>query len=482
MPRQTRTGRRARPGCRLKAALGLLVVLAGGVGRERAIEAQNPADLFWEAEAPLAVMGGGNVPGQITGRPEVERPTSLALAKAPLVRLDFHSQTPIAVEQGQTTVARWQTEVMAQECVIPLQPESQAERWVVGLRNRSSRGTVEDHQPDLDWRLSLDDDKRTLAVAWATTSGWVLGCAAADSTFRSRASGASVAQVLSIPPDTTDWPRLRAETMQWTFGVSRSGRPLRWGIQYAAVDPDVNLRVTRAGSHYTARLPADGHRLEAYAALDRGDDTFFATGTDTQGHARGSVLLGLAARGDLQVSTKDSSVGLGWRRERDGRTVQAIADWRRSSVHTVDQGYAGLFPGFGTDVYAAEADARAETFSLRGGAEWPLRPHWSLLSGLSAHHTALNGQWRLRESGGIGQNPRTVSEFLVDDGALDMVALSLGIQYEDQRCSCILAGSFGHAVVNQALKSAGGGRPGPDQKPSRFEPEPLLAFSAEYRF
>ncbi len=482
MPRQTGTGRTGRPGRQPKGALRLLLILGTWACCWAPAQAQNPADLFWEAEAPLAVTGGGDVPGQITGRPEVERPTSLASADASLIRLDFHSQTPIVVRQGEETVARWATEVMAQELVIPLQPESHADRWVVGLRNRISRGTVDDHQPDLDWRLSLDDDRRTLAVAYATGSGWVLGCAATDSSLHSRASGATVAELLRLPADTTDWPRLRAETTQWTVGVSRSGRPLRWGVQYAGVEPDIKLDVTRAGSDYTARLPADGHRLEAYAALDRGDDTFFLTGTDYQGQARGTVLLGLSARGDLQVSARDSSVALGWRREREGRTVQVMADWRRSAVHTRDQGYAGFFPGFGTDVYTLEADARAETFSLRGGVEWPLRRHWSLFTGLSAHHTALNGQWRLRESGGIGQNPRTISEFAVDDGALDMVALSLGVGYEDERWRCILAGSFAHAVINEALRSTGGGPPRPDEKPSRFEPEPLVAFSTEYRF
>jgi len=447
-----------------------------------AVGAQNPADLFWEAEAPLAVVGGGDVPGQITRRPEVERPTSLASADRPLIRLDFHSQTPIVVKEGDKTVAQWQTDVMAQDCIVPLQPKSHDERWVVGLRNRTSRGTVHDQQRDLDWRLSLDDDDRTLAVAYTTKSAWTLGFAATDSTFRSRASGESVAQVLGLPADTTDWPRLRAETMQWTLGVSRSGRPLRWGVQYAAVEPDITLNVTRGRADYAARLEADGRRMEAYAAFDRGDETYFLTGADYRAHAEGSVLLGLLARGDLKVSARDSSVALGWRREHEGRTVQAMADWRRSRFDTRDQGYAGLFPGFGGDVYGLEAAACTNTFSLRGGAEWPLARDWSLLSGLSVHHTAVSGQWRLRESGGIGQNPRTISEFSVQDGALDMLALALGIQYEDQRCRCVLAGSFGHAVINHALKSMGDGPPRPDEKPNRFEPEPLLAFSAEYRF
>ena len=174
-----------------RGALRLFLV---AVGCSTAACAQNPADLFWEAEAPLAVLGGGDVPGQITGRAEVDRPTSLAAAERPLIRFDFHSQTPIVLERGDTTVARWRTDVTAEECVIPLGAPSHGSCWTVGLRNRSSRGAIEDRQADLDYHLSLDDDRRTLAVAYAWRPGWVLGCGLTDEALRSVASGASVAR------------------------------------------------------------------------------------------------------------------------------------------------------------------------------------------------------------------------------------------------------------------------------------------------
>jgi len=471
-PGRSKTGGRlARVG---RGALGLFLVVSAGVAC-----AQNPADLFWAAEAPEAVLGGGDVPGQITGRPEVERPTSLASAERPLVRLDLHSQTPLVLERGGKTVARWQTDVTAEECVIPLGP-THASQWTVGLRNRSSRGVIEDREADLDYHLSLDDHRRMLAVAYAGRPGWVFGCGLTDENVRATASGGSIADALRLPADTTRWPRMQADGLGWTVGVSRVGDRVQWGVQYAGMEPDAKLRVTRGRGRYVGHLPSEGRRVEAYAALNRGEDTFFVTGTDSRLQARGTLLMGLATRGDLGCCMHDSSVGVGWRRTRGSRTTQAMADWRRSSFETRDQGHTGLFPGIGSPVYGLEGDAQVSTISVRGGTEWRPADHWSLRAGLSVHHAMVDGQYRLRKSEGFGQNPETIAEGAIRDGALDMVALSLGLGYESRHWSCLLAASGAYAQANRAL--SGGGAGGPGGGGSHLKPQPLIAFTAEYRF
>jgi hypothetical protein len=441
--------------------------------------AQNPADLFWEADAREAVLGGGDVPGQITGRPEVGRPTSLASAEGPLVRVDLHTQTPIVLERGDSTVARWRTDVAEEECVVPLGP-THAAQWTVGLRNRGSRGVVDDRETNLDYHLSLNHDQRTIAIAYAGRPGWVFGCGLTDGDVRGVASGGSVAEALRLPADTTRWPRMEADGLGWTVGMSREGERLRWGVQYAGMEPDAKLRVTRGRERYVGHLPSEARRMEAYAALERGEGTFFVTGMDSRLQARGTLLMGLATRGDLGCCMHDSSVGLGWRRTRGSRTTQVMADWRRSSLQTRDQGHTGLFPGIGSPVYGLEGDAQVSTVSLRGGTEWQLAERWSLHAGLSVHHAMVDGSYRLRKSTGLGHDPETIAEGQIRDGALDMVALSLGLGYESRHWGCLLAASGAYAQANRALSGGGGGAPGGEG--SHLRPQPLIAFAAEYRF
>jgi len=464
-----------------RRALRRLVLPLGLLASTRGVGAQSPADLFWEAEAPLAVLGGGRVPGQITGRPEVERPTSLASAERPLIRLDLHSATPILVAQGDETVACWQTEVFAQECVAPLSPQAGGSRWTVGVRNRTSRGAIEDREADLDYRLALDDDRRALAVAYAGRRGWVLGAGFSCDRLRAVASGASVAQALRLSDDTTQWPRLTATTQEWTLGASRTRGRWRYGAQYTALEPGVALAATRAGSGYSAPLSADGRALEAYAAFERDRDLFFLTGADARLQAQGTLLMGLASRGDLACSARDSMIGVGWRRASASRTTQVMADWRSTGFRTHDQGSVGPLPGLASPIHTFQGEARVDTVSLRSGLQWPLGGGWSARSGLSGHRSWVEGSYRLRKTRGLFQDPITLSEGAIENGALDMVALSLGVGYDSARWGCLLAGGGAYATVAGGLKGDGGG-PGPGGEPRRFKPEPLLAFSVEYRF
>ena len=76
-------------------------------------------------------------------------------------------------------------------------------------------------------------------------------------------------------------------------------------------------------------------------------------------------------------------MGAGWRRRGGHGTRQLVVDWRQSSFSTYDQGYAGLWPGLGADVYGLRSDGKLATTSLRYGVQRDLGPHWELLSGFS---------------------------------------------------------------------------------------------------
>jgi hypothetical protein len=224
--------------------------------------------------------------------------------------------------------------------------------------------------------------------------------------------------------------------------------------------------------------------VEAYAAVHRGPDTYFATGADFRSESEGTVLLGLAARGDLAFTTADSSLGAGWRRVRGARTTHVELDWRRNRLTTADQGYAGLLPGLLSDLYTVRADARASTLSLRGGCERELTRRLRLLSGLSVHRSVLDGNWRLRRVRGLGRDPETVSEHHLSNGVLAMVGLSLGLAYQDSHWRCVLTGTGAYGAINSALKNLFRHEPSPTPGgPSRrFRPQPIVALTAEYRF
>jgi len=70
-PRRLRVFRPAAPahGVGFGVLLVCLIALSGAPGM-----ASSPADLFWRIEADAMAEGGADVPGQISLRPQVERP------------------------------------------------------------------------------------------------------------------------------------------------------------------------------------------------------------------------------------------------------------------------------------------------------------------------------------------------------------------------------------------------------------------------
>lgn len=463
-------------GCLAVVRQGALCVLSMSVSLVSATWAQSPGDLLWAADAANALSGGADTPGQVSGRPEVERPTSLAAACSPVVRLSAYSQIPIVFERGDETVARWTSDTVEGEYVAPLE---EAGRWTMGFRHRRGRCVIEEHQRDLDYRLLLEGQERGVCAAYRGTEGWVIGLGLADREFRCGVSGDSVAEALRLSADTTRWPRLVVEEGEWTVGVSRVRRGVEWGVQYTGARPQGVLRVNRAGQRHESRLSLEKRRAEAYAVRSQGFEKWFLVATDSHTQGQGTVLMGLATRGDLRGYAHDCSVAIGWRRAKPEGASQIVVDWRHTRVSTRDQGHFGPLPGLLSPVYGFEGAGDVSTVSLRYGREWVLTEQWRLLTALSAHHAAVEGRYRLRKSVGIGSDPTTISERRVTDGAVKVLALSLGAGYRSRRWSCLLAVGGGYAWANRAISGIGEPQVA---KGARFRPRPLLAIEAEYRF
>ncbi len=448
----------------------------------RPAAALSPYDLFLRADTTSVAAGGADFPGQITGHPQVHRPTSLPETDRALLRLDHCSQTPLVLRRDSTTIGRWHTNILSEEHIIPLATARGGSGWTLGV----GRKTINDHIwydfADQDYGLRCSNKQTTAALAYGSESGWRAGAGYKWGKFAATARGARLADILDLPAATTDWPYLQSDAQQYTLGVARGTPEWKWGFQYAWSEPRQTLHVTRSNNYYTAPMRAISRHREGYLAWHGGSETYFATGYDSHSYSAGSILLGLTARGDTKLDTKDSSVAVGWRATQGRRIEQLQLDRRHTSLQTFNQGYAGILPGILANIYALRADADIFTVSLRYGSQHPLSGDWAWLSAIGTHYTKVEGNWRLRSSQGIGRDPRTLSELHISGGRLRLLTLSLGLIYENERSKLVLTYTAGYGEVNDALKTFLR-KEKPGEGPShKLKPNPVVTASLEYRF
>jgi len=466
-----------------RALLGVLLAVVCGVAQAPA-RADSPADLFWDMDTFSLAEGGADIPGHITGRPQVRRPTSLPLSKGPRVRWNQSKQTPLALERGPVTIGTWDTDILWQECVLPVGRSGKQSRWTIGLENLRIDDTIWYQHGEDDYHVSLTNHRRMVGLAYEAGSEWVIGALYGWGKTDAIASGASLADHLDLPAGSTDWPCVTSDVKEYTVAVSRTLNEWEWGLQHTWADPHQTMRVTRATYHYTAPIRSGTRRTEAYVAYRKGAETFFASGWEYKSHGSGTILLGATGRGDTRLDLEDSSVAIGWRKSRGRATQQLVLDWRGTKLDTYNQGYAGLLPGISADVYSLRGTADISTFSLRYGRQIPVGGNWTLLSGLSASHSKTDANARLRCSQGIGRDPKTIGEYKVDGGLLRMLSLSLGVAYETDRCRAAFTYTGGYATVNDAFKIH---KPEPEEPPApgpsnRLQPEYFMTLSMEYYF
>lgn len=465
----------------MRTTLALICVALLGLGCCHSVLAVSPADLLWQPDARSRAEGGGDLPGQLSDRPEVRRPTSLVAATGNLLSLDYASQTPLRLVEKGAALGEWRSLAQSSALVMPLSGRSQASRWVLGLRQRHTSDRITYSSEGRSDRIALSDRDLSLALAWQNRAGWIVGAGVGREELNAATSGSALAKWLDLPPDSPDLPRLSWSALHYDLGISRELPRWRGGLQYSASRPDATLYVARRDVHYAAPLDVDTRRWEAYLAHRAARGDWFVTGWSARSHGGGTILAGLAARGDTDVDTRDSSLAVGWRKTRPGRPLLLMLDRRWSGFDTADQGAAGLVPGLFSTVYTLRGRGHVTTTSLRYGSARPLTGPWNLWYGVSAHYLEVNVDGRVRSVASIGSDPETIGEYHVADGVVEMVAVSLGPAYQTSRLTAALLVTGGMAWANDAF-SGGPEEPGVKRESRQFRPLPLLTASVDYAF
>lgn len=446
-----------------------------------AVLAANLDDLFWRANTRALKFGGADLPGQITGQPEIGRPTSLAGIEQGQIDFEYCSQTPLQLKQAGVTLGRWDSETSTEQLVMPLAKPGVVSPWKLGMEHRKIRERLWYRSGDLDYQLDSTNHRQTVALAYEFPAGWTIGGAYGWGSIDAVVQGESLAAELELPPTSSSWPRFDTDAREYTLAVSRETPKHEYGFQYTWGRPRQTLQLTRKTYQYSAPLQASSHRWEGYMALHHGNETYFLTGSDSHSRSQGTILVGLVGRGDASVSRKDLTLAIGYHRTEGQHTKQLVFDWRQTQFGTFDQGYVGFLPGISAEVYALRADLKVSTFSLRYGTEHPLGRGWSWSLAVGMHYSVVQGNWRLTSSQGLGRNPRTISEYHISDGIVRMLALSPGLSYENGRFAGALVYTAGVAEANDAFRADLERKPG--EGPSQqLQPRPFLTLSFRYSF
>lgn len=427
--------------------LAVLLAIGGQVGA-------SPYSLFLRLDSASIAEGGADVPGQITGRPQVRRPASLRQADQPLLKLDYTSQTPVIMERDDTRVGQWDTEILKGQYIFPIGESAKQRRCTLGLEMDWSDNDIAYQAPDADYRLSASSDSQMLSLAYEMAPEWTVGAGCRRTDTDSLVQAPALAQYLGLPADTTDWPGLSSRSTTYTLGLSHRQPQEQWGLQYNWSSPGQRLHTAIGSDHYAAALSGDTHRLEAYTARQKGDELYFLSGWDWASRSRGNFLVGLAGIVQVDLSMKDRSLILGWRKGDRFGGQQVTVDWRKTSFWTDNHGYAGIIPGMSEEVAALGADGALSTYSVRYGRQTPLGDRFTLLSGLSAHRGVTDADLLAQVAPEVGEDLETVVQSQVRGGRLYLYVLSVGLSYEDDNYRAALTYGSGYANANSAFKEA----------------------------
>ena len=313
--------------------------------------AEGPAALFWQLDAPSLGEGGADVPGQIRHTPQVARPTSLSEALRPQARLDYSSQSPLAVRQGGSDMTSWRSDVTREQAVVPLGRHRARPALAVGFLRNKSLDRLSYHDGDRQAQVEVSSHETTWAASGEIGFGVTLGAATTSGDASSSASGASLTKYLDLPANAPQWPSVNSDLKSYSLGVTQRIGRLAWGYQHDRSSPTSTLRVARADTDYTAPMDSASRRREAYVTLDTRRGTFFATRSNYVSDSAGTVFVGLIGRGDTQLHLEEQRGMIGWRQTSRTAVNQIVLDYRRSAFSTYDQGYAGILPGLFADVH-----------------------------------------------------------------------------------------------------------------------------------
>jgi len=436
----------------VRRLLSIMALLAAALVLFPNGAAASPYSLFLQLETDALAEGGADVPGQVTGRPQVRRPTSLAAADRPSVQVDYTSQTPVVLKRDGTRPGAWHSRLLSVQYVTPLRETPPESLWTVGLQLGKADNDISYDLLAESYSISADSDSYALSLAYQLNDYWQVGagCTWIDSATEAR--GPAVADYLGLPPDTSSWPGLSSEASRYVLGVSRSTPKWQWGLQYDWSAPSQHLRVTADSDDYGLDLSGDEHRLEAYLAHPKGTETYFLSGWDHKADTAGTFALGLTGMAQVNFAAKDRSLLIGWRKNEGSRGQQLTVDWRRTEFFTDNHAYTGLVPNPANEMAGLGADANVSTYSLRYGRQEPLSSRLTLLSSLTVHRALCDGNLLLRASPAEGEDPEIISEHHIANGRLYLYTISVGLNYQTDEYRAALTYTSGYADANEAFE------------------------------
>ncbi len=430
--------------------LSIVALLAAALALPGSQATASPYSLFLRLEANALAEGGADVPGQVTGRPQVRRPTSLTAADRPLVLVDYTSQTPVIVKRDGTRPGAWHSRLLSVQYVTPLRIASQDSPWTVGLQLRKAENNISYDLLAESYSISADSDSYALSLAYQFNDDWQVGAGCAWTDSAAEARGPAVADYLGL--DDSNWPGLSSEATRYVVGVSHSTPKWQWGLQYDWSAPRQRLRVTADSDDYGLSLSGDQHRLEAYLARPKGSETYFLAGWNQKADTAGTFALGLTGMAEIAAAAQDSSLIAGWRKAEGLRGQQLTLDWRRTEFFTDNHAYTGLVSDPANEMAGLLADADVSTYSLRYGRQDPLSSRFTLFSSLTVHRALCDGNLLLRLSPEEGEDPETIAEYHIADGRLYLYTISVGLNYQTDDYRAALTYTSGYANADEAFK------------------------------
>jgi hypothetical protein len=428
------------------------------------------SDLYWRPEADAMLEGGPDLPGQITGRPDLNEPTSMAFHEGGLLRADYVVPAPLDIKRGSFfTFGHWKDKVVRQRLVVPVKGEGFSTPWILGIEMDAVTDVIDLSQAGINADVRASVNPRRFAVAYRGKDGWIFGGVYGWGDEDVTLGGASLLDALGG----SGLPRLHTNGKEFGLGVSKTGSRLGYGAQYTWMQPTSSFSVGPVGEGIELPRSADGHRAEAYLTWTAGRDVLYLSGRQIK--TDNGTNLGLGPDGvRTSLALEDDLGAIGWRR--------AVGPHRHTFV--VDRRVSRADGGLSLTSGAAEdrigAGVRVATWSARYGYQRDLTKSGLYLG------VGVSGQLseaRLSAAAVTGGVVRAST--IIPDGKLSVGSATGGLGFRNRDWDALISYTYAAADTRdfEPLTTVNPKGVSPLAQPGlRLEPKPFWSFTASYKF
>jgi len=365
--------------------------------------------------------------------------------------VDYTSQTPVILKRDDgTPPGAWHSKLLSVQYVTPLRETPPESLWTVGLELGKADNNISYDLLAESYSISANSDSHALSLAYQLSDDWRVGAGCAWTDTAGEARGPAVADYLGL--DNSNWPGVSSEATRYVVGVSHRTPKWQGGLQYDWSAPHQHLRVTADSDDYGLDLSGDEHRLEAYLARPKGNETYFLSGWDQKADTAGTFALGLTGMAEIAAAAKDRSLLVGWRKSEGRRGEQITLDWRKTSLGSDDHAHEGMIPDSSNELGRLQASADISTWSLRYGRQEPVGSRLTLLSSLTVHRAICDGNLLLAIAPEAGEELQTVTEHHISGGRLYLYTVTVGLNYTTDNYQALITYTSGYANADEALK------------------------------